>query len=70
MAACLHPHRVGGTYLTCSLRGEVVAANGDRLSLRAYTAPGTGSWEVSAGSRTSGQLNRFSAALIAPSSTR
>ncbi|MCC3773662.1 hypothetical protein [Streptomyces sp. UNOB3_S3] len=65
-----HPIVVGGTYLTCSVRGPVVAAKGDRLSLRALAAPGTGAWEVSAGSRASGQLNRFSAVLIAPGTSR
>ncbi|MFF4215423.1 hypothetical protein ACFYZM_03970 [Streptomyces nondiastaticus] len=34
-----------------------------RVSLRAFAVPGTGEWEVSAGSRTSSQLNRFSATL-------
>ncbi|WP_367132492.1 MULTISPECIES: hypothetical protein [Streptomyces] len=60
---------VPGTYLTCSLRGVVQAAKGDRISLRAFAIPGTGEWEVSAGSRTSSQLNRFAAVLIAPSIT-
>ncbi|MEU3351305.1 hypothetical protein [Streptomyces sp. NPDC037389] len=65
-----NPIVVGGTYLTCSLRSELVAEKGDRISLRAYAAPGTGSWEVSAGSRTSPQLNRFSAVLMAPGTSR
>ncbi|MEU5186988.1 hypothetical protein AB0G83_07510 [Streptomyces klenkii] len=60
---------VPGTYLTCSLRGVVHAARGDRVSVRAFAVAGTGEWEVSAGSRTSSQLNRFAAMLIAPGTT-
>ncbi|MBF6056167.1 hypothetical protein GO002_30525 [Streptomyces eurocidicus] len=55
---------IPGTYLTCSLRGVVHATRGDRVSLRAFAVPGTGEWEVSAGSRTSSQLNHFSAVLL------
>ncbi|MEU1312252.1 hypothetical protein ABZ419_25620 [Streptomyces cinnamoneus] len=55
---------VPSTYLTCSLRGLVQASRGDRVSIRVAAVPGTGVWEVSAGSRTSSQLNRFSAVLM------
>lgn len=65
-----NPTVVPGTYVTVSLRGVGFAEAGDRLTLRASTAPGGGEWEVSAGSRTSAQLNRLSAVLIAPAASR
>ncbi|GAA2719210.1 hypothetical protein GCM10010315_36720 [Streptomyces luteosporeus] len=52
------------TYVTCSLRGLAYVEKGSRLSLRVGAVPTTGEWEVSAGSRSSAQLNRFSAVLV------
>ncbi|QLE71119.1 hypothetical protein FGW37_05435 [Streptomyces rectiverticillatus] len=55
---------VPSTYLTCSLRGVVHLDKDSRISVRVGAVPTTGPWEVSAGSRTSAQLNRFTAFLI------
>ncbi|WP_158716947.1 cadherin repeat domain-containing protein [Streptomyces rimosus] len=60
---------VPGTYVTLSLRGIAYAGQGDRISLTASTRPGTGAWEISPGSHTSGQMNNVSAILIAPGAT-
>ncbi|MFD4920999.1 hypothetical protein ACFWNE_06740 [Streptomyces goshikiensis] len=57
------------TYLTCSLRGLVYLAKGDRLSFRANTPPNTNPWEISSPARPSGQMNNFSAICIAPEAT-
>lgn len=55
---------VPNTYLTCTLRGLVYIEKGSRISARVGAVPTTGEWEVSAGSRTSAALNRFTAVLI------
>ncbi|MFE9120881.1 hypothetical protein [Streptomyces sp. NPDC007172] len=60
---------VPSTYLTCSLRGLVFAAQGDRITLRANAPGRTGAWEISSGSRPSGQLNSASFTLMAPGAT-
>ncbi|MFI6685381.1 hypothetical protein [Streptomyces sp. NPDC050485] len=57
---------VPSTYLTSSMRGLVFATQGDRLTIRANAAARTGAWEVSSGTRPSGQLNSVTFTLIAP----
>ncbi|GAA0455905.1 hypothetical protein ABZ951_04420 [Streptomyces sp. NPDC046215] len=61
---------VPNTFVTCSLRGFVYVEQGSALFFKANAPAGTGAWEISPGSRTSGHLNRFSAVLVAPGTSR
>ncbi|MEV6673269.1 hypothetical protein [Streptomyces sp. NPDC051162] len=61
---------VPNTYITCSLRGVTYMDKDSALIFRANAPAGTGAWEVSPGSRSSGQLNSFAAVLIAPNASR
>lgn len=57
-------------FITSSVRDCAYIDRGTRIISRVNTPAGTGAWDIATGSRTSTQLNRLSAILIAPGATQ